>query len=427
MKAISIGLLGLGTVGTGVVRLLQKLNAQRQESYKLKTILVSDLAKPRKVDLSGIKLTSQVEEIVADPEIEIVVEAIGGIEPAFKYISQALQNRKHVVTANKALIAVRGRELFKTADENGVELLFEASVGGGIPIIKSLREGLAANEIEEMYGILNGTANYILSRMHQDDLEFAEALKEAQLKGFAEADPSLDVEGGDAAHKLTILALLASNSWVEFNRLYVEGITNITGLDIKFAKQFGYTVKLLAVYRRLSEGLDIRVHPTLVPDSHLLAAVNRELNAVFVKGDYAGETLFYGPGAGERPTASSIVSDIISLSRKSLDPESNILNDMVISGNHSLRLIPLKELKNRFYLRFFTKDIPGVLAKIAGVLGENGISIASVVQLETDLQDDYVPVVILTHEASEESMEEALGKIGRFDFVKEKYLRLRLF
>ena len=362
-----------------------------------------------------------------DPEINIVVETIGGYEPAFSFIKRALENRKHVVTANKALIATRGRELFQIARENGVDILFEASVGGGIPIIKGLREGLIANKIESIYGILNGTCNYILTKMHKDSVEFEDALKGAQENGFAEADPSLDINGTDTAHKLTILGSLASNSIVSFDKIYVEGITGISKLDINFAKTFGYTIKLLAIYRVFNGGVDIRVHPTLVSDSHLLSAVSNEMNAIFVTGDFVGNTVFYGPGAGERPTASAIVGDIVDLSRDLLLKEGQKYCNRTINPTADVKIIPIEEVTNRFYLRFFTLDKPGVLAKISGILADYKISISSMVQLETHERDNYVPIVLLTHEASEKYMEQALQKIMQFEFVKENFLRLRIF
>ncbi|NLL96148.1 MAG: homoserine dehydrogenase, partial [Clostridiaceae bacterium] len=334
---------------------------------------------------------------------------------------------KHVVTANKALIATKGMELYKIAQENDVDLLFEASVGGGIPIIKGLREGLVANRFESIYGILNGTTNYILTKMHQEGLDFSDALKNAQEKGFAEADPTLDINGGDAAHKLTILGSIASNSFIPFEKIYVEGITRITKLDISFAQSFGMTIKLLAIYRRYNDGVDLRVHPTLISNSHLLAAVSNELNAIFVKGDFVGNTMFYGPGAGERPTASAIVSDIVDLSRDLLLKEGEKYCNRAISLTQNVRFVPIEDIQSRFYLRFMTKDKPGVLSMISGVLAQYGISISSMVQLESHEKDNYVPIVLLTHEALEKSMEQALKKIVEFDFVKEDYLRLRIF
>ena len=396
----------------------------------LKVVAVCDLIEERareKAEKYGIPKACSVDELLNDPEINIVVETIGGYEPAFTFISKALKNRKHVVTANKALIATKGMELYKIAQENGVDFLFEASVGGGIPIIKGLREGLVANRFESIYGILNGTTNYILTKMHRDGLEFDEALKGAQEKGFAEANPTLDISGGDAAHKLTILSSIASNSFIPFDKIYMEGITGITKMDITFAQSFGMTIKLLAIYRAYKDGLDLRVHPTLINNSHLLAAVSNELNAIFVKGDFVGDTMFYGPGAGERPTASAIISDIVDLSRDLLLQEGEKYCNRAISLTQNVQLIPIEDVTSRFYLRFMTKDIPGVLSMISGVLAENGISISSMVQLESHEKDNYVPIVLLTHEALEKSMERALQKIVKFDFVKEDYLRLRIF
>ncbi len=430
-QQVHVGIIGLGTVGTGVARVLiqqkELLKKRSMATFNLKTIVELNWQKDRKLDLSGVNCTTNVDELLNDPDINIVVETIGGYEPAFSFIRRALKNRKHVVTANKALIATRGNELFQIAQENGVDLLFEASVGGGIPIIKSLREGLIANRIESMYGILNGTCNYILTRMHQDGLEFSEALKGAQAKGFAEADPTLDIGGGDSAHKLTILSSIATNSFIPFDKLYVEGITGISKLDIDFAKTLGYTIKLLAIYRLFKDGIDLRVHPTLVGNSHLLSAVSDEMNAIFVKGDFVGSTMFYGAGAGERPTASAIASDIVDLSKDLLLKEGEKYYNRTINPSTNVKLIPMDEVGNRFYLRFFTKDVSGVLTKISGVLAAYDISISSMVQLETHEKDNYVPIVLLTHEALEKSMELALQEILRFDFVKEDHLRLRIF
>jgi homoserine dehydrogenase len=429
-RQVNIGILGLGTVGTGVARILLEqqdiLKNRSAFTFHLKTISELNWDKKRDLDLSSVACTSNVNDILEDPEIDVVVETIGGIEPAFTFVSKALSRGKHVVTANKALVATRGRELFRIAHQNGVRLMFEASVGGGIPIIKGLREGLVANRILRIYGILNGTSNFILTRMHQEEMEFEAALKEAQESGFAEADPALDICGGDAAHKLTILSSLATSGFVNFSDLLVEGITKITKLDIQFAKNFGYTIKLLAIFRDMDDGIDVRVHPTLVPNSHLLAAVSRELNAIFVKGDFVGDTMFYGPGAGERPTASAIVSDIVGLARELPVREGETLPDTV-NPDRNVKIVPVSRIINRFYLRFFTLDAPGVLAKISGTLGDYGISIASMVQLEAHESDHYVPIVLLTHEASEEAMAQALEVIGKFDFVRENHLKLRLF
>lgn len=430
-KQVNVGILGLGTVGTGVARILleqrELLQTRTGVTFNLKAISELNWDKERDLDLSGVLCTNNAQEVLDHPEIDIIVETIGGYEPAFTFVSQALKNHKHVVTANKALIATRGKELIKLAADNGVEVLCEASVGGGIPIIKALREGLVANKINSIYGILNGTSNYILSRMHQDELDFDQALKEAQAKGFAEADPTLDIGGGDAAHKLTILASLAASGFVDFKNLSVEGITNITKLDIQFAKSFGYTIKLLAVYRGLEEGLDLRVHPTLVPNTHLLAAVNNELNAVFVNGDFVGDTMFYGPGAGERPTASAIASDIVDLSRNLSCGEGIFSFNRRLNPDYQVQTVNIDQITNRFYLRFFTLDEPGILSKISGALGSYNISISSMVQLETHQQGRYVPIVLLTHEASEYGIKQALEQISKLGIIKDDYLKLRLF
>ena len=428
---VKIGLLGVGTVGSGVIRLLHEqsalLKSRSALTYQVKTAVDLDWSRERQIPLDGILTGEDPALVLEDPEIDIVVETIGGLEPAATLIATALGRRKHVVTANKALLAVRGRELFRQARANGVDLLFEASVGGGIPIIKGLREGLVANRIESIYGILNGTTNFILTKMTQDGLDFAEALAEAQRLGFAELDPSMDVNGLDAAHKLTILASIASSAAIELGHLHVEGITGLAKIDVDFARSLGYVLKLLAICRQVDGRLDLRVHPTLVPQDHLLAAVNNELNAVFVHGDFVGDTMFYGPGAGARPTASAIVSDLVDLSRDLLVSEGERFCRRTIDPTAEVALLPLAEIANRYYLRLYTLDVPGILAKIAGTLAENCISISSVVQLETHERDNYVPLVILTHRAPEKAMEQALKSIREFGFVRDDLLRLRLF
>jgi homoserine dehydrogenase len=428
---IRIGILGVGTVGTGVARILieQKdlLKTRTSTAFQLKTLVDIDWQRDRHLDLTGIRTSTVAGDVLDDPEIDIVIETMGGNEPACSFIKQAFLNRKHVVTANKALIATRGRELFKLAKENHVDLMFEASVGGGIPIIKGLREGLVANNILSIYSIINGTSNYILTRMHQEQLSFGEALAQAQQKGFAEADPTLDIGGGDAAHKLTILSSIASSTLVDFKDVYVEGITDLTQLDVNFARQFGCVVKLLAIYRNTDEGLDLRVHPTLVPQNHLLAAVGNELNAIFVNGDFVGSTMFYGPGAGERPTGSAIVSDLVDLSRDLLLKEGQRFCNRAIDITRAARTIPIQKVSNRFYLRLFTMDKPGILSQISGVLGRFNISISSVLQLESHGADGSVPLVILTHKASEEDMSRAIAEIAGFPFIRDKVFRMRLF
>ncbi|MGC8832788.1 MAG: homoserine dehydrogenase [Armatimonadota bacterium] len=426
-----MGILGVGTVGTGVARILLQerdlLESRTAVQFNLTAAADIDWSWDRGLDWQNVRLTDNPTSVTDDPEIDIIVETIGGCEPAGSLILRALRNRKHVVTANKALIATRAKELFSAAKEHQVDLLFEASVGGGIPIVKGLREGLVANKITRLYGILNGTSNYILTKMHEEGLEFPDALKQAQEKGFAEADPTLDISGVDAAHKLTILASLATSSIVNFENLYIEGIQGITALDISFAKNFGYSIKLLAICRCLDGKLDLRVHPTMVPNSHLLASVRNELNAIFVRGSYVGDTMFYGPGAGQLPTASAIVSDLVDLSRDLRLMEGEHFCNRTINTDAEAQIVPIEEISNRFYIRMHTQDRPGILSEVSGVLGREKISISSVVQLETQEQDEYVPVVILTHSAPEASMARALRGIREFPFIRGEVACIRLF
>jgi len=423
--------LGVGTVGTGVARILLQerdlLASRTAVRFNLAAAADIDWSWDRGLDWQNVRLTDDPTSVTDDPGVDIIVETIGGYEPAGSLILRALRNRKHVVTANKALIATRAKELFTAAKEHQVDLLFEASVGGGIPIVKGLREGLVANRITRLYGILNGTSNYILTKMYEEGLEFPDALKQAQEKGFAEADPTLDISGVDAAHKLTILASLATSSIVSFESLYVEGIQGITALDISFAKNFGYSIKLLAICRYLDGKLDLRVHPTMVPNSHLLASVRNELNAVFVRGSYVGDTMFYGPGAGQLPTASAIVSDLVDLSRDLRLMDGEHFCNRSINTEAEAQTVPIEEISNRFYIRMYTQDRPGILSEVSGVLGREKISISSVVQLETQEQDEYVPVVILTHSAPEASMARALQRIREFPFIRGEVACIRLF
>ncbi len=427
---INIGIIGMGTVGTGVAEILLRqkkiLTSRTGLNLRLKRVVDINWEKATGIDLSSVRRSSDAYDILEDKDIHIVVETIGGHEPAFSFISKAIKNKKHVVTANKALIASKGKELFELAEDNGVDLMFEASVGGGIPVIKGLREGLVANDIENIYGILNGTCNYILTKMHQEGLDFSDALKAAQERGFAEADPSLDIKGNDTAHKLTILAMLASSSFVELNSIFMEGITEISKLDIDFAKSFGYTIKLLAIYRVLNEGIDLRVHPTLVPSDHLLASVSNELNAIFVKSNFAGDTMFYGPGAGRRPTASAIVSDIVDLGRDMILQNGTRFSSRSIDTKSLARVVTLDNVSNRFYLRLYTYDAPGILAQISGILGEEKVSISSVLQLETHEKENYVPLVILTHKAPEKAMKRAIERIKELSFIRNDLVYLRL-
>ena len=436
---VRIGLLGLGTVGTGVAKVLmrskEKLERNVGAKLELARVADKDLARPRDIQLPAEILTDDALKVVHDPSIDLVVELIGGIMPAKLYIMEAIKARKHVVTANKALLAECWDEIVKAARENGVEVYFEAAVGGGIPIIQSISEGLAANRIEAVYMIINGTSNYILTRMDRDGKSFSEALKEAQKKGYAEADPALDIGGGDAAHKLAILSSLAFETTVSLKSIFVEGIQDLTPQDFAYAREeFGYVVKLLAIAKLVGEEgkgeqLEVRVHPTLIPESHLLASVEGAYNGIYVVGDAVGSTMFYGLGAGQMPTASAVVSDILYVARSiaygvagraGWGPFGDIPLQTV-----SLPVRPIEAVVTRYYMRLTCLDKPGVLAQIAEILGRNQISIAGVVQKERR-SGDKVPVIILTYEARERDMQKALKEIHGLDAIKGKTLIIRM-
>ena len=424
MKTINLGLIGLGTVGCSVVKLLEEkreiLEKKAGVRFNLKKIADKDLDSTRSVKVNPEKLTSEVEEILNDPQIEIVVELIGGIEEARNFVTQALKNKKSVVTANKALLAEHGEEIFKLAQENGVRVNFEASVGGGIPIIKSLREGLIANKIESVFGIINGTANYILTRMGKENKDFNEALKETQESGYAESDPSLDLEGIDSAHKLVILASLAFGTKIELKDVHVEGITKITLQDIKYAQELGYAVKLLAIAKEVNKEIEVRVHPTMVPENSLLASVDEEFNAVYLTGDAAGPMMFYGRGAGGASAASAVLSDLVDLAR---GEQTNLPSVSYFAAGRKIRKI--EELTSLYYIKFSVIDQPGVLASISGVLGKNKISIASVIQ-KGRREGDVVPIVMMTHKAKELNIQEALKAIDKLAIVKAKSVLIRV-
>ncbi|CAD7781659.1 MAG: Homoserine dehydrogenase [Candidatus Methanoperedenaceae archaeon GB50] len=430
MDAINIGLIGLGTVGTGVVKILRKnrdlLLKKLNVPLILKKVAYKNLSRPRTVDLSGIEITNA-EEIINDPEINIVIELIGGYEPAKTYILTAIKRRKHVVTANKALLALYGEEIFKTAMEYGVDVAFEASVGGGIPLINGIKEGLVGNNILCMFGILNGTANYILTKMTKEGVAFKEALKEAQEKGFAEADPTFDIEGIDTAHKLTILLSLVYGIPINFEQIYIEGIGNIDPLDIQFAQEFGYRIKLLAVSRQTAKGIESRVHPTMIPIEHLLANVNGAYNALLVRGDAVGNILFYGLGAGMMPAGSAVVSDVVSLSRnliKGITQRVPLLSYLP-EKREKKPILSIDELICKYYFRFSAVDKPGVLSKISGILGNYDISIESVMQKGRKI-NGQVPIVMLTHEAKEANVKAALNEIEKIEVVKAKPVFIRI-
>ncbi len=430
MKEIKVGLIGFGTVGTGVVKILQE-NASVIEQrlggriylYKIADI---DLKRDRGVQVPTEILTSDVQEVIANPEISIVLELIGGIEPARTFILKAMESGKHVVTANKALLALHGEEIFTAAQKYGVRIGFEASVGGGIPIIRSIREGLVANKIISLFGILNGTSNYILTRMTQEGKGFRETLKEAQRLGYAEADPTLDVEGIDAAHKLSILASLAFGIKVDFQDIFVEGISHITPLDIQFSREFGYRVKLLAIGKWDGGRVELRVHPTMLPADHLLSTVEGVYNAIYIFGDAVGTTMFYGQGAGGLPTGSAVVSDLVDLCRdiiKGLNRQGPLITPFWSS--HQGVVKDMEEVVTPYYLRFTAVDRPGVLSKISGILGEHEISIASVIQKGRRVKG-AVPIVMMTHEATERNIRRALHEINRLDVIRARTTLIRV-
>jgi len=422
MKTINIGVIGFGTVGTGVVRLLtqeRELLARRLGvPLVLKKVADIDLARPRPVTVAADLLTSQAADILNDPEIDIVVELVGGTDAARDYVLGAIARKKHVVTANKALLAHHGNDLLAAAHAQGVEIAFEASVCGGIPIILTLRQGLAANRVQELFGILNGTANYILTRMTQSGAPYAQALAEAQAHGYAEADPTLDVEGIDTAHKLAILMSLAYGAQLDLDGIAVEGISTLDPVDLQFAGEFGYCLKLLAITRDDGHRVEARVHPTLVPKDHMLANVNGAMNAVYLTGDAAGPILLYGQGAGMMPTASAVVSDLIDLARNLLNGVPGRVPAMGWeSALTTRRLIkPINDLVTNYYLRFAALDRPGVLSQVSGILGKHNISIAAVIQKGREVAG-AVPIVMITHEAREADARQAMTEIDQLPIV----------
>lgn len=429
MKKINVGLIGFGNVGQGVVKILRdKKNFLAQKSgieINIKKICDKDIISKRDTNVERSLLTRQTEEIINDPGIDIVVELIGGIHPAKEFIIEALKKGKNVVTANKALLAQEGKELFALASDRQKSIYYEASVGAGIPIIKSLREGLVANKFNGIFGIVNGTSNYILSRMSDENLAFNAALKEAKAKGFAEKNPTLDIEGIDSAHKLILLTYLCFGRLINLEDIFVEGISRISLSDINYAKELGWQIKLLAIAKKDADELEVRVHPTLIPKSHLLSSVSGIFNAIYVSSDLAGQLLFYGPGAGQMSAASAVVADLVDLIQ---DIRAGLfrptLNTVVDKSIKKLRKID--EIESRYYIRFMAKDEPGVLARIAGILGKFGISIASVNQKERRKSPKEVPVVMILHEAKEKNLRGALEMIDRLNVIKEKSVAIRM-
>jgi homoserine dehydrogenase len=424
MDEIKIGLLGFGTVGSGVGRYLLQNQKELEKRTGVKFTLCRIAEKDRRKFIPTYKnlFTTSPEEVLSDPEIQVVIELIGGIQPAKEYILKALKNGKHVITANKALLAEEGKNLFEIARRRGLQIKFEASVGAGIPIIKGLKEALIANKIETILGIVNGTCNYILTTMEEGNIPMSQALKVAQEKGYAERDPRLDIEGIDSVHKLAILIKLAFGYVPNFNKIYTEGIRDISLMDVKYANELGYRIKLLAIAKRKGDLIEARVHPTLLPLNHMLSSVRGVYNAVYLRADLVGEMLFYGQGAGKFPTTSAVISDLVDLARdiRGRAPLDHTYKDEKIKG-----LVPMSQIDTRYYIRFMAVDKPGVLAKISGILGSHNISIASVTQKERR-KAKSVPIVMMTHEANERNMMRALKKIEKLDVITDKPVYIRV-
>ncbi|GAA5100053.1 homoserine dehydrogenase [Wohlfahrtiimonas larvae] len=413
MKRLNIGILGFGTVATGVADLIRENHAEisRRTGYEflINNIFVRSLDRANPYNLP---LTTNINEIIMNPEIDVVVELMGGIEPSLTYIKTALEQNKHVITANKALIATHGNELFKLAAEKGLMLMFEASVAGGIPVIKSLRESLIGNKIESLAGIINGTGNYILTEMKEKGRSFSDALADAQALGYAEADPTFDVEGIDAAHKLTILASIAFGIPLQFDKVFIEGISKLESDDIKYADQLGYTIKHLGIAKNLSEGIEIRVHPTLIPKKELISNVNGVMNAVLVKGNAVGPVLSYGAGAGGHPTASSVLSDLADISRM-LDADKEHYVPYLAFQNQALSnapILPQAEIYTAYYLRIKAVDQPGVLSDITHILAHHDISIELMIQTKS-VEDNLANIIMTTHETKEKAILDSIRQI----------------
>ena len=432
MDPVKVGVLGLGTVGGGTVNVLQR-NAEEIARRAGRGIVVShaaarDLNKPRICSTDGITVTETAQDVVEDPEVQIVVELIGGDTLALDLVMRAIENGKHVVTANKALIAKHGNKIFEAAQAKGVIVAFEAAVAGGIPIIKAIREGLAGNRIEWLAGIINGTGNFILTEMRDKGRDFDDVLKEAQDLGYAEADPEFDVEGIDAAHKLTILASIAFGIPLQFDKAFTEGITKITREDVTYAEELGYRIKHLGISRRTDKGVELRVHPTLIPERRLIANVDGVMNAVLVQGDAVGPTLYYGAGAGDEPTASAVVADIVDVVRVlTSDPENRVPHLAFQPDSLSdLPILSMDEVETAYYLRMQAKDEPGVLADVTRILGDKGISIEAIIQKEPEGDSTEANVIMLTHTVVEKQMNEAIQKIEALDTISGEVVRIRM-
>jgi homoserine dehydrogenase len=431
LNAVKVGLIGLGTVGCGTLNVLQR-NATEITRRAGRGIIVThasarNLSKPRTCTTSGLNLSSDPFTLVNNPDIDIIVELIGGTDLARDLVLQAISQGKHVVTANKALIAIHGADIFAAAQEHGVIVAFEAAVAGGIPIIKAIREGLSGNNIEWLAGIINGTGNFILTEMRDKGREFTEVLAEAQALGYAEADPTFDIEGIDAAHKLTILASIAFGVPLQFERVYTEGITKITREDVQYANELGYRIKHLGITKRHPQGIELRVHPTLIPESRLIANVDGVKNAVLVHGDAVGATLYYGAGAGAEPTASAVVADLVDVVRAMTSDPENRVPHLAFQPNSLSNLIAvsISEISSAYYLRMTALDRKGVLAQVTAILSEHDISIEAIIQKQVG-EADAVTIVILTHIVKEQQIEQAIQQIAALDGIRGEVMRMRL-
>jgi homoserine dehydrogenase len=432
IKPINVGLLGIGTVGGGTFTVLQR-NAEeitRRAGRPIRITVVADknVELAKKVTGGTCRVTDDAFAVVADPEVDIVIELIGGYGVAKELVLKAIANGKHVVTANKALLATHGNEIFKAAQDKGVMVAFEAAVAGGIPIIKALREGLTANRIEWIAGIINGTTNFILSEMRDKGLSFDTVLKEAQRLGYAEADPTFDIEGVDAAHKITILSSLAFGIPMQFDKAYIEGISKLDAVDIKYAEQLGYRIKLLGITKRTDEGVELRVHPTLIPSKRLIANVEGAMNAVLVQGDAVGSTLYYGKGAGAEPTASAVIADLVDVTRMATSDPQNRVPHLAFQPNAmaDIKILSMDEVITSYYLRLHVQDKPGVLADITRILADEQISIDAVIQKEPGEGEDQTDLIMLTHQTREKRINAAIKKIEALGVVAGKVTKLRL-
>jgi homoserine dehydrogenase len=433
MKPLQVGLLGIGTVGLGTWTVLRRNEEEitRRAGRPIRITWIADKALERAREVTRgveVNLTADAAAVLANPEIDIVVELIGGLEPARTFILQAIANGKHVVTANKALLARHGTEVFAAAHAKGVMVAFEGAVAGGVPIIKALREGLTANRIEWIAGIINGTSNFILSEMRAKNAPFETVLKEAQARGYAEADPAFDIDGIDAAHKLTIMSAIAFGVPMQFDKAYTEGISALTREDIHYAEELGYRIKLLGITRRTAAGIELRVHPTLIPEKRLIANVEGVMNAVLVKGDAVGSTMYYGAGAGAEPTASAVIADLVDVTRMhTADPEHRVPH-LAFQPEHlsDMPFLPIGEVVTSYYLRLRVLDRPGVLADIARILADRDISIDAMIQKEPPEGEDQTDIILLTHRSIERQVVDAIARIEALPTVRKKVVRIRM-